>query len=63
MNCGWIISSVCGSMMSTGMRTSCVCVVIAASVKRIASEPWLWIRSIGSTPLPSDFDIFCPNPS
>ena len=49
--------------MSTGMRTSCVSVVICTSVKRMASAPCVWMMSRGSTPLPRDFDIFCPKPS
>jgi len=56
-------SFVYGSTMSTGSRTSCVFVAIDTSVKRIASAPCEWMMSRGSTPLPSDFDIFCPWPS
>jgi hypothetical protein len=48
---------------TTGMRTSCVLVAIWQSVKRIASAPWVAMMSSGSTPLPSDFDIFWPSPS
>ncbi len=45
------------------MRTSCVSVVIWTSVNRIASAPWPWMMSRGSTPLPRLLDIFCPWPS
>ncbi len=48
---------------STGMRTSCVCVVMLASVNRMASAPWLSMMSSGSMPLPRLLDILRPSPS
>ena len=44
----------------TGMRTSCVCVVMWQSVNRIASAPWDSMMSSGSTPLPRLLDILRP---
>ena len=53
-----------GSVMdATGMRMSCVSVVMVASVNRIASAPWLSMTSSGSMPLPRLLDILRPSPS
>src|SRR2546427_5646215 len=47
--------------MRSSVQITSLTDAVTASVKRIASVPYFWFTSIGSIPVPFDFDIFSPS--